>query len=365
MADKLGGLTLDEIRESARDQPFPDNAGATPAERFVLKISSLVTIRQELGESGGVAVFLQSEALRSDAEGCDTATFHPVIATGNDPISQKVWLSNATLGGAYELDIDCSDQTVIFNEIRTAGFEKLPALVIDWRGLVPVGRFYARGIHDLDYVLEVVLAYTEITQEDLKVCLDDFHQKSLATPQRIREGHGSAVWTDPGKGWPAHRPEERIQGKLIVHLRSRYTKHKVRAEPKNDDGITDLVIFAHTKDVAGEKIVVKEWVLELKALTDCTEYGNPVGTANIKGRIEEGLTQAIAYRDKEHARRAALCCYDMRANDEGDAKCFAEIQEEADRETVLLWRWFLFRRSKSLRRSERAVRNALAAHQRK
>jgi hypothetical protein len=359
MDSNLGGMTLEEIESSAREQPFPDNAGATPSQRFLLKISALVTIRQQQGDSGGVAVFLQSDALKSDAEGCG-GTFHPVIATGNDPIAGKVWLSNAALGAAYALNIDCSDQAIIFEQVKNAGFGALPALVIDWRGIVPAGRFYSRGLADVELVHDVELAYTEVTRDDLKECLDHFHNTSLATPLRSREGHAAAVWTDASKGWPTNRPEERIQSKLIEQLRSRYTKHKIRAEPVNEDGITDLVIYAETNDVSGKKIIVKEWVLELKALTDRTMSGGVIGNAAIKSRIVEGLTQAIAYREKEHANNAALCCYDMRATDEGDAKCFSEIHEEATRETVSLWRWFLHRSSSASRKVDRENRNQLA-----
>lgn len=353
MAEGLGGISLAEIEAAAREMPPPDNAGASPAERFVLKVAALVRLRQEQGDSGGVAVFLQSELLLSDAEGC-SGVFYPFIATGNDPITERVWLSNATLGAAYALDVDCSNQAVIFERVRAAGFHTLPALVIDWRGAVPAGRFYARGLGDLEHVQEVLLAYTGITQDDLKACLDTAYTTSLATPQRVAEGHAEQIWTDAAKGWPAHRPEERIQAKLINHLRARYTKHVIRAERKNNDGITDLMIFAHTRDVAGEKVVVNEWVLELKTLTDRTETGNVVGTPAIKKRISDGLIQAISYRNEEHARRAALCCYDMRATDEGDDVCFAEIRDDADEENVVLWRWHLLRSSKEIRSLKRA-----------
>lgn len=360
MANSLGGMSLEEIEAASKEQPFPDNAGASPAERFVLKVSALVRVRQEQGDRGGVAVFLQSDALQSDAEGCGGA-FHPFLATGNDAITEKVWLSNATLGGAYALDVDCSDQTVIFDKVRSSGFENLPALVIDWRGAVPAGRFYARGLGNLDQVQEVLLAYAEITHDDLRTCLDTAHRTSLETPQRVGEGHAEQIWTEASKGWPAHRPEERIQGKLIQHLRARYTRHVVRAERKNDDGITDLMIFAHTQDVAGQKIVVNEWVLELKALTDKTESGNPVPSSDIKKRISDGLIQAVSYRKEEHARHTALCCYDMRADDEGDDVCFAEVRAEADDEKVFLWRWYIFRTTKELRTEKQSAKKASAS----
>ncbi len=348
MVEELGGVTLAEIEATAQQTPFPDDAGATPSERFVIKVSALVRIRSQQGDSGGVAVFLRSESLLSDAEGF-SGVFHPVLANGNDPISNKLWLSNATLGGAYALDVECSDPGVIFKQVQSAGFGKLPALIIDWRGAVPAGRFYARGLNDLDEVQEVLLSYSEITREDLKACLDRAHQTALETPLRAGEGHAEKLWSDASKGWPAHRPEERIQAKLIQHLRARYTTHVVRAERKNDDGITDLMMFARTTDVANQKIVINEWILELKALTQCTETGNSVSVSDIRQRIKDGLVQSVSYRDEEHARNAALCCYDMRLNDEGDEACFSEIRKTAEHQGVELWRWFLHRTTKVMR----------------
>jgi len=357
MANRFGGMTREEIRSGAME--LPGNAGASPKERFLFRISNLVSVRQGRGEAGGLAVFLLSDILESDAEGLD-GEFHPCIASGNDPILQQVWLSNAGLGGAYRLHFNCDNHTSLFAEIKKAKLGRLPALVIDWRGEIPAGQFFGSGIDVLEDVQDVMLAFVEISHDDLKNCLDHFHRTSLQTPQRIREGHAEAVWTDAARGWPANRPEERIQGKLIQHLRSRYTKHNVRAETVNDDGIADLVIYANTHDAAGEKIVVKEWVLELKALTDKTKTGNDVDAGTAKEAIEKGLTQVIAYREKEHARKAALCFYDMRERNESDDDCFAAIADEAKAECVSLWRWFLFRTSEASRVADRDVRRAKA-----
>lgn len=356
MANSLGGISLSEIEAAAAEQPFPINAGATPGERFVLKISNLVATRLEKGEAGGIAVFLQSDALATDSERYKS-NFAPLLATGNDKITERVWLSNAVLGGAYALDVDCADFGGIFVSIQDAGFGRLPAVVIDWRGEVPIGRLYSRGVCELEHVQEVEFAYHEISEESLKDCLDNFHRTSLQTPQRVKEGHAEAVWNDPRKGWPAHRPEERIQGKLIQHLRARYTRHQVRAEEKNDDGIADLVIFSHETSVSGKRIVAKEWVLELKALADHTTSGENISKSVISAAIQKGLTQAIAYREKEHAQRAALCCYDMRTDDDGS--CFDHINDEATSEKVVLWRWFLFRSSEASRDADRADRESL------
>lgn len=348
MADYLGGMTLAEIESASREQPFPDHAGATPAERFVLKVSALVRIRHQKGEKGGIAIFLQSDALQSDAKDCDGA-FFPLLANANDPINERVWLSNATLGAAYALNLNCSNQAAAFEDVVRAGFATLPALVIDLRGNIPIGRFYPRGLGNPDHDQDVLITYNRISEADMKACLDKAYATALATPQRATEGHAEKLWTDATKGWPAHRPEERIQAKLINQLRGRYTNHVVRSERKNDDGISDLLVFERTFDAAGNKVVINEWLLELKALTEKTETGNPIGKTEIKRRISDGLIQAISYRDSEHVLHAALCCYDMRGSDEGDQECFAEVGEHAAGESVLLWRWYLFRDSKAIR----------------
>lgn len=352
MADKFGGVRLSEIEAASRTQPFPGHAGASPLARFVHKISSLVSIRKEMGEMGGVSVFLQSHALETDVEGrlcCE----HPLLATGNEPIQHQVWLANAVVGTAYALQIDCTDAGTLVRSIRDAGLGSLPAVFVDWRGAVPVGRLFLQGVSYPDAVEEVKLVYAEIDIDDLKGCLDNFYRTTLQTPFLITEGHGARIWKKPSQGHPEERPEERIQGHLIDHLRSRYTRHVVRAEVSNEFGRCDLVIYANLYDIAGEKFVVKEWILELKALTDRTSEGESVANSVVSAAIEKGVRQAVTYREKEHARKAALCCYDMRAQETSDAECFAHVAAEANDNNVLLWRWYLFRSAEAARRARR------------
>jgi len=101
---------------------------------------------------------------------------------------------------------------------------------------------------------------------------------------------------------------------------------------------------------------VNEWVLELKALCDKTSTtGNPVPESNIREAVEGGLEQAIGYKTSLHAVNAALCCFDMRATDEGDEKCFEHVANAAAAESVPLWRWYLYRSTKH----SRAAKNYL------
>jgi hypothetical protein len=97
-------------------------------------------------------------------------------------------------------------------------------------------------------------------------------------------------------------------------------------------------------------------VLELKALCDRTTTGKLVGKAKITAAIKKGLEQIVAYRDGFNANRGALCCYDMRSNDEGADTCFAHITKSAEVQKAPLWRWYLYRSTDSSRKAKSTMR---------
>jgi hypothetical protein len=358
MPDALGSFTQADVAGLAHDVQIPENAGISPTQRFLRYISDLVKVRLQAGEASGVSIILRSDALESDVEGRE-CTRHPYLRTGQDALSQKVFVSNAVLGLAYAIPIDEADDEML--AVQKAGLGKLPALVIDWRGDVPRAALYGSGIDHPDDVQEVYLTESDITPSDLKAGLDAFYQKRLRTPHLVVQGHSIRIWGEkPSLGWPADRPEERIQGVLMNHLQARYTRFDIRAETPNDDGRLDLKISAKLYDLAGAKIVKNVWVLELKALTDRTVTGNPVPKATVEEAVVKGLTQAISYKDVDHINQAALCCFDMRATDEGDDPVFVSIAEEANDNEIHLWRWFLFRGSGAGRDAKRTARLAAA-----
>jgi hypothetical protein len=132
----------------------------------------------------------------------------------------------------------------------------------------------------------------------------------------------------------------------------------VRAEVVNEDGRLDLLIFAKLRDPTGAKIVKKVWVLELKALVDRSSSGKTLGPSLTDDAIQKGLTQAVTYLESEHVNQAALCCFDMRATDLGDAAVFSHVQTEANDNKINLWRWFLHRSSDDARNAKRSTRLA-------
>lgn len=344
MADPpmLGGVSPDEVESITESVGAPTVAGASLTTRFSRRVSALVAARAGRGDAGQFSIFLQSEALFDDAQRCSHAEV-PLLAHGADPVADKVWLSTASLSTSFELLLQWSDAASLFQAVRDAGLGTIPALVVDWRTGVPVGRLYRSGLTDHEDFESVFFDDAPITRAQMKDVLDKFYERSLRTPALVVEGHAKRVWQDAGQGTPEHRPEEVIQGRLLEALKAVFARHDLRAEPVTDDGRADIIISMKTLSANGLPAVVYEWVLELKALADRTSTGNPVPTGNIPPGLRSGLEQAIGYKTQLNALQAALCCYDMRANDCGDDACFGHVVDDARHHDVPLWRWFLFR----------------------
>lgn len=343
-AHSLGGVSEDEIRAIAHESGGPPgDAGASPLTRFARKLAGLVRLRSEKGENG-VAIFLKSDALAEDLGGRKSKEV-PLLANGNDVVSNRIWVAGAGLGTAYALESEASEIGDMYQWIRDAGLGRLPAFVADFRGERPSARLHQDGVElkTVDNYLAIDFKEEPIASEEMKAALDHFHLKSLRTPALIVEGHAQRIWKKSTHGWPESRPEERIHGRLMDTLRARFTRHSVRAEVHSDEGRVDIVVWTKTPDGAGHASMRNDWVLELKALADRTTTGKPVPKRTCEKSVEDGVTQAISYRASITALRAALCCYDMREKDRGDAECFKRVSRRAAREKIELWRWFLFR----------------------
>lgn len=356
MAEDIGDFTQDEIAALAQAVGLPESAGAGPVERFVKQVSELIGVRLAAGEADGITVFLNSDAIDSDAEGRGWLRV-PFLRSGNDPISCRILLSNAALGAAYVVEQDTPSADEI-EAIRKAGFGGLPAVVVDWRGETPRAMLYGSGVDHLGDVVDIQLFEQKISVEEMKAALDDLHDRRLRTPHLISQGSSSRVWNDAKKGWPVERPEQAIQGVLTTHLMGRWPRLFVRAEVVTEDGRLDLEVFAKLKDAAGENVVKILWILELKALADRGSTGSKVYDTAINTAINKGLGQALAYREAQHGNQIALCCFDMRAKNVKDAEVFKEIAKEANDNDVRLWRWYLYRSSEEAREAKRAAKKA-------
>jgi hypothetical protein len=354
MAD-FGGIDVSQIELVVKEVGVSPEAGSTPIERFTRRVAQLVEGRFERGEAKGVSVFLRSLAIKEDVKDRKTKPI-PMLGNGEDAISQQVLISNTALTHAHVLEIVPDEH--IFSTLEAHGLDSLPAFFVDWRGDKPKAMLFRSGVSNPEDVEHIYLSSHEMTADELKAVLDQFYDQRMRTPQRMTEGHGQKVWEKPANGWPALKPEERIQGKLITFLRGKIHPLETGPEIPNADGRLDISIYAKLTDLNGDRIVKKIWVIELKALTDRTTKGDPVPASSVQDALEKGLRQAISYRESIHAIRAALCCYDMRATDLGDEEVFAPIRAAADEEKVQLWRWYLHRSSESWRKANVSLEGA-------
>ncbi len=337
----LGGVNESEIEAAAKAVGVPTDAGSSLITRFIRGVVSLVTARQTKGESGQYAVFLQSDAVSEHAKKCSHIEV-PLLANGSDPVSDSVFLSSPNLRASFRLCLNWTDAASLYGAIRGVGLGDVPALVVDFRNPVPKALIYRLGLNVPAEAEEISLSNLPITTEQMKTMLDHFYESTLRNPFLITEAHGQRVWKEADKGTPESRPEERIQGRLVDLLRGAFPRHELRAEPRTPDGRADIVITKKTISVDNLPAVVTEWVLELKAFADKTTNGARAN-ANVPMAVRSALEQALAYQSQLNGVRAAVCCYDMREEDEGDDACFAHVATEAARNHVPLWRWYLFR----------------------
>jgi hypothetical protein len=351
----IGGIDESEIAATwERLVVPPGDAGATPFARFCIYVVALISKRAAAPEGGDFAVFLMSEAIRQD-KGNLQVTHMPFLENGNDKVSGNCWLVSPTLKDAYRLNIPCTDQTVLFQDVVCASLGSLPTIILDRRGGAPKAYSYPKGLDAPEEKDQLVIEDRPITEQEMKIALDRFYETTLRTPRASSEGHGLKIWKVAWKGIPEERPEERIQGRAVDQLRAKFPRYTLRAEPVTEDGRADIAMFSPVVSAGGHRSLRYDWVLELKALCDKTTTGKAVAKSKIIAAVKSGVEQVVAYREGFSANRGALCCYDMRANDEGPDVCFAHVARQAEAHNAPLWRWYLYRSTENSRKARSTI----------
>lgn len=353
----FGGVTLNEIGDLAQAEGVPGAAGGSLPTKFARRVNNLVTSRCSKGESGSFTLFLLSEDLHQTKTLCDH-TEQPLLDHGNDPVGDHVFVTSVTLTSAFQLILKWDSIDKLFDLIGEIGLDDLPAIVVDWRGDRPIGKFYRDGLVEREAAEAIHFDDIPISTEAILEALKNFREK-IKTPGISIEAHGTRIWREAGKGVPESRPEERIQGRLVDALSAIFCGYNVRAETVTEEGRADVAIHRKTLSATGVTAFVCEWLLELKALCDMTSSGSK-STADHTQAIEDGLYQAIAYKSNLGALKGALCCFDMRQTDVGDTASFEHIAHEANKHEILLWRGFLYRSAKASRDTRKVTATGTA-----
>ncbi|QQM31716.1 hypothetical protein JET14_05980 [Martelella lutilitoris] len=346
-----GGVSSSEIESFITNSRLPELAGADDTIRFGVRVAKLINLRLAQRETGDFSAFILDQSLANQSPTKFDLKEFPLLANGADAVSGKLWLTSCTLRTSHELVLTWTDQASLFQTIRHADLSEKPTMIVDWRPSTPVVLFYRKGIKNQEDVVEVSLEDGPMSEHELEKALNLFYHRCLRTPALAAEGHAKKIWRKSDKGIPDPRPEEAIQGRLMDGLRVAFVKYNFRAETFTDDGRADIEIWRYSNS-EGQKARVTDWILELKALADKTTTGSSVSDSKCREAIRSGLEQAVAYKQRLNAGRAALCCYDMRREDIGHEKCFTEIAESAATAEVPLWRWFLFRGTADSRKDQ-------------
>jgi energy-coupling factor transporter ATP-binding protein EcfA2 len=155
------------------------------------------------------------------------------------------------------------------------------------------------------------------------------------------------LWQNGPKYRPKRDAEDRIQNILRIALQAAFPATVVREEQPHTSGRLDLEIEEAAPTPA---TFVRHALLELKVLRSYTDTGSTVSAGKATEAIEEGLRQAIAYREERGTLASALCCFDMRKAHSGES-CFEPVVTRAGEQKVALRVWPLYGTVDQIRRA--------------
>jgi hypothetical protein len=321
------------------------DAGLPPEIRFLAAVSKLVRLRQSGPNAAGdlalPAVFLLHT---SSPETMPSAKREPMLNNGLTMLNGRLWFVNAPVVMGHYIETEQTDDDSLFNMVEQLGFSSVPAIIFDPRLATPEVRFYAAGLGDPEECKRYDLSGGNLTMEKIRDVISHIHAQRIATPE-VQSKPGK-MWEDSDKYWVIKDAEDRIQMYLVTGLTAAFPTTTVRMEQTQVTGRLDIEI--EEPDPIDRSKFTRHAILELKVLRSFGSTGNAVSAAETEEWIKSGVEQAAAYRMERKALASALCCFDMRQTDTGEA-CFTTVSECAKELCVSLWRWFIYSKSKILR----------------
>ena len=315
--------------------------------------------------AGVVRLLLRRKAeleLSDESESCDIAIFvlksgeahkfvpnavrEPMIDNGLTKIVGLVWFTAAPVVSAHfvefpEASNDDDRFSYVANDLELGS---LPALVFDPRPRIPQLRWYPEGLSVPDAVEEKPIEGA-VTPEEVFAAIDAMHSQCLVTPTSMPPGFN--LWENTLRYWVRKDAEALVQSYLKAGLVMRFPFCTVRHEQPQTPGRSDLEIEQPTGGGVGT--ITRYAVLELKVLRSFGSTGIAQSAGENNEWIEKGVDQAAAYRRDKGSHWSALCCFDMRNEDDGHDASFSHVVVKADTLDVNLWRWYLYSSSERFR----------------
>ena len=330
-------------------------AGLPEEERFIAGVAQLVLKRVAKSEAhsevddADIAIFILSP---SPPEYFNDLQWEPMFDNGRTEVVGKLWFTAAAVVSAHgvELPRDSDDAGRFQFVISDLGLGSLPTVIYDPRSATQWLRWYPEGLNKPDSV-EVKSIDAEVSPAEVFEVIDQLHKECFVTPYGLPPR--MHLWQNAEKQWPRKDAEAMMQSHLKAGLVVKFPFCKIRHEQPNTAGRTDLEI--DKPELGGLKRFVSHALLELKILRSYGSTGSPVSPNATAEWISEGLRQAIAYRKETGGQWSALCCFDMRKDDEGDDDTFDHVRDSAIQSHVDLWRWFLYSSTDDYRQATTSV----------
>lgn len=347
----LGGWTASELHATFKMFPgVGSDYDMDETVRFVRGVATVVRRREavdkECNDPRSLAVFLLAPELHSSPE----LPREPMLDDGHTLLAGKVWFVNAPVVSGTSRDLRHIEPKMVFefvtNELRLGA---VPAVIVDSRLRRTVVRFYRSGLNCPDECVPIRLVCDDVDQARLFSVIDGVYRQCLVTP--TSQPRPNRLWADAEKFWVSSEAECRIQALLRSAFSSLVTDLatvRVYEEVKGVLGRADLHL------VVQDPLEPENWVylavFELKVLRSRGEGGRTYSAATVKDAVQEGVSQAAARRGEGGYRTTALCCFDMRQEDDHGV-CFEPVAGRAQDYNVLLWRWYLYASSQAARQA--------------
>jgi hypothetical protein len=331
---------------SGADAEIPSEA------RFLRAAARLLrrrTSREGSGEDPTRLAVIVLETLGRDDPFLDPFELVPMLDQGVVPLNSRLWLTNVGVTFGHFLNHELNSAEV-FAWVIGLGLGDKSTIVFDPSVDGGELRFYRNGLADMGEVKSYPIAYVSaVSYKDVKAVIDLVWLESLASPQH-QLNHVS-TWKKPSAHWASSNAESVVQSQLRIGLKMAFLFCEVSKEGPVASGRFDLTL-SFTDAVTQAKSCYG--VLELKVFRSYGSTGIASSEAETLAAAADGLTQAYSYRDDLGAVWAALCCFDLRKDDDEVEACFSSIRTEAIAHDVSLSRWRLFNTVKAFREARKS-----------
>lgn len=270
----------------------------------------------------------------------------PMLDNGLHPVVGRLWFVNAAVASGRFVELPEVDDDQLFRHVtETLGLGSYPAVVFDPRTPVLQVRFYNAGMADPDQY-NALRVSGQVSIDEILAVVDSVYRQCLVTPDA--QPPNAKLWVSKPVRAPVKHAEALIQANVKAGLCAAFPGCSVRHEQVQVSGRLDIEV--EESDPTDPTVIVRYALLELKVLRSFYSTGEEVSLQECLESVEEGVRQAIVYRRERKARAAALCCFDMRRTDSGDA-CFEAVASAAVGAGLRLRRWFLFASSRAFRKA--------------